>query len=178
MPSKPKYYLESSVIIELLEQPKTAPICAAIWTLFEDAQAGRCELITSTLTMLEVLFSVREKDNQAIDPETQKIIDYLWHPGSSPIQLIPCHEAVTRESVEYFRKYLNNEGWSKSKGMDLAHLVTARREKADEFFTTERAMNKWAEIMGFKICEPHAMIPTESDPADLPLLKDATGSKS
>ena len=45
---------------------------------------------------------------------------------------------------------------------DAIHLVTARREFVDEFITTDRAMEKWAEVLGFKVCAPHYENPHES----------------
>ncbi len=154
MAVKPKFYLETTVIIELIEQPKEAEICRALWQILEAADERQCEVFTSALTLVEVLFAEKEKKKGEPDPNVADLINTLWHPESSPIQIVPCHEAITRESLSKYREHWGKSSWSKSKGVDLVHLVTARREKVDKFFTTEGAMSKWASVMGFKVCRP------------------------
>lgn len=95
------------------------------------------------------------------DPKVADQINTLWHPDSSPIQLVTCHERITREALSMYREHWTKDGWSKSKGIDLVHLVTAKREKVDKFLTTEGAMQKWAPVMGFSVCRPQEALPPQ-----------------
>lgn len=151
MASKPRIYLETSVLIEILEKPPEADVCRAIAQVLDDADNNKCEVFTSALTISEVIFAEWEKKSGKLDPEISKKLDVLWHPESSPIRVVPCHEVIAREANEAFRMHWAKDGWRKSLGIDLVHLITAKRGKADKFLTTEGAMEKWAPVMGFSI---------------------------
>jgi len=92
--------------------------------------------------------------------------------GSSPIRLIDVHELIAREALKLLRDGIAN-GWAKTKGVDAIHLATARREGVQEFVTTEKAMNKWAAVLGFKVCAPHH----EPRIDQLPLLPPPEGKQ-
>lgn len=154
MPSKPKFYLETAVVLELLEKPKDVEPCRSLWNAFEAAENGECELVSSVLVMTEVLFAKAEADRKAVSPAVQAIMEKLWHPDSSPIRLIEVHELIARDALALVRAHLA-KGWQKTKGNDAIHLITAKREKVTELWTTEHAMTKWGDVLGFKVCHPH-----------------------
>lgn len=153
--SKPTYYLDSCVLIDLIEHPASEEPAKTIYSIIADAEKGRFDLVTSTLTMAEVWYVKAEVDKHAIDPEVEKKINQLWHPISSPIRIVEVHEGITRDALRLLRDSIF-KGWGKTKGVDAVHLITAHREGATEFFTSgERAMRKWESSFGFKICRPH-----------------------
>lgn len=158
MASKPKYYLETTVLLDLIELDPSAPICQAMASIFEMADKKECELITSALTITEVLFAESEKKQGKPDPAIAQKLEAFWHPENSPIEIIPAHELIARKSLQYFREHWDKDGWSKSKGLDLIHLVTAQREKVEKFLTTEGAMKKWAPVMMYSVCRPEDVV--------------------
>jgi predicted nucleic acid-binding protein len=165
MADQPKYYIETTVLIDALDKPVSDEGNAALFQLFSDADDGKCTLITSAVTMVEVLFAEHEKKNGRLSAEVTAKLDTFWHPDSSPLRIIPCHEAITREALSTYREYWAKEDWRKSKGKDLVHLVTAKREGVDIFITTETAMKKWAAPMGFSVCTPKEALDSLSPPS-------------
>ena len=151
---KPTYYLDANVLIDLIEHPADQEPARTVASLLDDGDRGRVNLVTSTLTIIEVWKAKRELDKDTLDPEVEKTINNLWHPDSSPIQLVDCSELIVREAQVMLRKGIAR-GWTKTKGFDAVHLVTAAREKVDEFFTSEHAMYKWGEVLGLPVCPAH-----------------------
>lgn len=149
----PKFYLDTCVFIDLIEHGPLSDKGKLLTSLFEDAEARKCELVTSVITIAEVLWAKAEKDGKKVSPKTQQIINALWHPQSSPVRLIDVHEAIARDAQNLLRSHLH-KGWTKTGAVDAVALVTARRERAHAYFTTERAMKKWGAVLGFEVCEP------------------------
>jgi predicted nucleic acid-binding protein len=153
----PRYYLDSSVLIHFIEHVETDELVTILVPIIEDAKKGRFDLVTSTLTIAEVLYGASERKQDGsgvIDPEIERKINLLWHPGTSPIRLVDVHELIAKEAMQLFRSGIP-KGWFKTGGCDAIHLVTARHEMVDEFFTTENAAKKWESEVGFTICPPH-----------------------
>jgi predicted nucleic acid-binding protein len=159
--SKPTYYLDSCVLIDLIERPETEEPAKTVAAIISAAEEGKLNLVTSTLTIVEVTYVKREIDGKALDASIEEQIEQLWHPASSPIRLVDVHEIIAREAVRLLRDNLKR-GWTKTRSADAIHLVTARREFASEFLTNEHAMKKWGEILGFKVCAPHFESPEPS----------------
>jgi predicted nucleic acid-binding protein len=161
-----RYYLDACVLLDLIEHPAHVEPAKTIVALFEDAAAGRFELVTSVLSIVEVLYAKEEKDRRQLDPAIEEKIRRLWHPGSSPVRIVEAHELVVKDAMRLLRDGIVH-GWSKTGAIDAIHLATARRERATEFFTTEDAMNKWAEVIGVKVCAPHWSPAASSEQGEL-----------
>ena len=74
MAGKGRFYLETTVVIELLERPKDDELSRSVWALLEDADARKCEVFTSSLTVVEVLFAESEKKKGKLDPKVTDAI--------------------------------------------------------------------------------------------------------
>ncbi|MEX2387535.1 MAG: PIN domain-containing protein [Phycisphaeraceae bacterium] len=162
---KPVYYLDACVFIDLIEcDEDQEPAKTIIAVLNEaDKQSGRFKVVTSYLTVVEVLWAKHEADNHQIDPDVEMKINALWHPDS-PVHLVEVHELIARDAQKLLRDGLKKK-WKKTKGNDAIHLITAKREGATEFFTNgEQAMKKWGKLLGFDVCKPHYEPPTEVGP--------------
>ena len=120
---------------------------------FDKAQSGQCKLISSWLSVAEVCFAAHEKIGKKLDDSVDEKLKHLWHPAS-PLHLIEVHETLVRDAHMLIRKHIEH-GWAATRGADAVHLVTAHRESVDQFWCTEHNMNKWAEVLGFEVCEPH-----------------------
>jgi predicted nucleic acid-binding protein len=149
----PRYYLDACVLIDLIEHPVEAEPARTIAAMLDEADKGRVRLVTSTITVVEVWNAKREVDRNEIAADVEEVISRLWHPDG-PIELITVSELIAKEALGMLRSCIER-GWSKTQGNDAVHLITAKRENVDEFLTTERAMNKWGDMLGFKVCAPH-----------------------
>src|SRR4051812_25366022 len=99
MPSDPPIiYLETTVLLDFIEKPNTDASSILLARVIESGTQGKCKLITSSVTIAEVFYAKQEADGRALDPETQKRVDYLWHPASSPIEPIDAHELLCRDA--------------------------------------------------------------------------------
>ena len=152
--SKPTYYLDSCVLIDLIERPDSEEPAKTISAAFAAADDGKINLVTSTLTIVEVTYAKQELERKSLDPIVEQKIEQLWHPASSPIRLVDVHEIIVREALRLLRDNLKR-GWTKTRSADAIHLITAKRELADEFWSNDHAMKKWGEVLGFKVCSPH-----------------------
>jgi predicted nucleic acid-binding protein len=150
---KPIYYFDACVFIDLIEHPAHEEPAKTIAAIIADAEDGRFEIITSTVTIAEVWHVKAEVDQKAPDEKVELLISRLWNPASSPIQLIDFHEIVAREAAALLRHGIKN-GWKGTKGVDGIHLATAKREGADELFTTDPKMPRWKDILGLKYIGP------------------------
>jgi len=61
--------------------------------LFRQARAGEIELLTSSVSRVEVAFAAAEKHAGALDPETEGQIDTLWTPGS-PVKTVEFYDLI------------------------------------------------------------------------------------
>lgn len=161
--SKPTYYLDANVLIDLIEHPETVEPAKTVCAIMAAAEEGEFNLVTSTITIVEVVYAKHEIDGREIDKDVSERIDHLWHPGSSPIRLVDVHELIVRDARQLLRENIKR-GWTKTRGVDAVHLITAKREQADEFLTNEKAMEKWGEVCGFKVCAPHYPVPVDDGP--------------
>ena len=175
----PIYYFDSSVFLDLIEHPEDQEPAKTIAAMIDAASKGHCRIITSLITMVEVLWAKHELDKKKLDAKVENRIMALWHPESSPIKVIEVSEFITRDALSLLREGLK-KGWSKSKGVDAVHLITAKREGATEFIATEHAMEKWGKRLGFEVKLPHAVAEPEpvktERPSPLPMPSiDETG---
>lgn len=159
---KPTYYIDSCVLIDLIGHDEGTEPAKLISELITSAENGQCRLITSTITIIEVLKGAHEKDMNVFDSDVQSRIDNLWHPGSSPIEVLEAHELIMREAADTYRRLFRDNGWGRARGPDMVHLVTAKREGASKFFTTETGLANYEPEFGFTICEPHLPPPPAS----------------
>jgi hypothetical protein len=110
--SIPTYYLDSCVLLDLIEHPQTQEPAKTIAAVMAAAEQEKCVLVTSVMTIVEVLYAKHEIQNRAIDPVVQDKIDRLWHSGSSPIILVDVHEMIARDAVQLLRDQIK-WGWAK-----------------------------------------------------------------
>jgi len=154
MPDRKKSYLDANVMLSYVNgDVDRLPTVDAI--LAEGKTYWR-SLYTSMLSQVEVAFGAAEQATKALDEETEKKIDSLWLPGS-PIRLVEYYRLIGDDARSLMRVAIS-KGWS-LKPMDAIHLGTARRQEVDEFLTYDPALEKYAEVAGFNICEPYAVQP-------------------
>lgn len=118
------------------------------------------QIITSSISVVEVAFGKAEQDGKALSQEIEEQINTLWSP-ESPIRLVEFHPVIADGAKTLLRETIA-QGW-KLKPMDAIHLSTARHERVKEFHTYDDLARYSAPgpkgeppILGFKIGPPQA----------------------
>lgn len=147
--SKPRIYWDTCVLLSFINGlPERLP---DIETLLLEAEKETVELLTSTLSIVEVAFAAAEQDRHVLDEGTEERINKLWIP-SSPIKLVEFHQLIAQDARDLMCKALT-KGWS-LKPLDAIHLGSAQRMGVDEFHTYDRKLHGYHELIGCKIQPP------------------------
>ncbi|MGH7557373.1 MAG: hypothetical protein ACREMD_06290 [Gemmatimonadota bacterium] len=80
MPEVPRYYWDSAVFLSYINA--TQDRVADIEGHLEQARQGKLELVTSTVSMVEVAFAATEQAGRILEAEAEKAISALWLPPS------------------------------------------------------------------------------------------------
>ncbi|MCA9936913.1 MAG: PIN domain-containing protein [Ardenticatenaceae bacterium] len=165
MPSKSKlyYYWDSCVFISYLnDNLDRVPSIQAIW---EDAQNHRnTEIITSALSIAEVVMSNEEKDSGTLDPNVDIQIQDFWY--SWGVKIVDINPVILHEARDLMRRAVA-AGITGLKPPDAIHLATASWVDKNlgllkEVHTYD---DKWSGkyhtlLDGLSICEPSEPKPT------------------
>ena len=117
------YYIE--------EDPKFLP---AITALFEASSAGRFHLVTSSISLLEVLVLPLRKGHPELAQRYQEILV-----GNEQCSLIPVDSLVAQRAAALRAKY-------NLRTPDAIQVATAWVAQATAFVTTDRALTKIREV--------------------------------
>ena len=113
-------YLDANVIIRFVENEDPG-----LQFLFEQATIGKWDLVTSEMTLAEVLVTpLRERDDRL-----STIYDDLLS-GHEELEIVPVSRAVLRRSAE-IRALLGN------KGVDAIHIATAIEANCSAFVSSD-----------------------------------------
>jgi predicted nucleic acid-binding protein len=148
-PQKPRIYWDSNVLLSYING--LSDRLPEIETLLLEAEKDTIELLTSTLSIVEVAFATAERDQHALDEQTEERINRLWIP-SSPVKLVEFHRLIAEDARSLMRRALMKQ-WS-LKPYDAVHLSTALRMAADEFHTYDEKLFKYDELVSYKVQRP------------------------
>ena len=146
-----RFYWDANIFLTLInEEPaERLPILQAI---FDDCDGQNTEIYTSILSITEVAWAESEKKERLLNASKEERIEKLWTPPS-PIKLVDIHQFITYDAKTLMRQAIT-KGWS-LKPADAIHLATAKRMELDEIHTYDPSLNKFSELTGIKIREPH-----------------------
>jgi predicted nucleic acid-binding protein len=145
----PCFYWDSCVFLSYIEEtPNRLP---DIDGLLENAEKGKIEIITSTITIVEVAYAKTEREEGLLDPNVERKIEKLWIPPS-PIRLVEFHKVIADKAKELIRRSLSL-GLS-LKPMDAIHLATAQDMNANGFHTYDDKLTRFEQLVNFKIDRP------------------------
>ena len=100
---------------------------------------GSIQIVTSTLSKVEVAFSVTERAKRQISPSEQERIASLWA-DTSVIYLVEPHELIMDDAADMVRQAMQND--LRLTPRDAIHLATAKRLSIPEFHTyDDKLMN-------------------------------------
>jgi predicted nucleic acid-binding protein len=149
----PRFYWDADVLLSYVNGiPDRLPDIDA----FLERSGKDLQLITSSVTIVEVAFGKAEQDAGALDLTIEAKIDQLWQ-ANSPIRLVDFHAGIGAEARQLMRQALLR-GWA-LKPMDAIHLSTARQQAVAEFHSYDTELTKYADLVGFRIGPPLSPAP-------------------
>lgn len=152
MPVEPRrIYWDSCIFIHYIEgRPEWMPVLDSL--LEEASETNDLLIYTSTLSLTEVAFAKTEKDGQALDRRVEAAIDALWNDRSA-VQLVEFSEVLARDARALVRRAVSSG--RRLKPMDAIHLATAQRRQVSEFHTTDAALKRDWQDLGFSVVDPN-----------------------
>lgn len=158
MPDTFIYWDANPFLSYINEHPDRMP---TLDILLDGSADGNNTICTSAISQVEVAFAASEQQQRALDPQEEQKIDSLWSDPEA-VALVEYHGGIGRQARTLMRDAIAR-GWS-LKPLDAVHLATAMwlaqvGFQVDEFHTYDGALEKYAVIVGFTICEPHTAQP-------------------
>ena len=155
MPDVPRIYWDACVFLSYVnEYPDRI---GDIEALLAEADRREIEIVTSTLSTVEVAFGAVEKMREALSAEMETKINRLWHPHYSPVKTVDFYALIGEDAQKLMRSGIP-DGWA-LKPLDAIHLCTARRVEAEAFHTYDGGLDKWSPRVGFPIGRPNPTSP-------------------
>jgi predicted nucleic acid-binding protein len=156
MPEPRFIYWDANVFISYLNNdPDRYPILDAILEAVETSKNQR--IVTSVLSKVEVTWVAHEKLNRALSRDEEARIDELWN-DPDVIELVDFNDEIALTARKLMREGLAR-GW-KLRTNDAIHLASAQWVGAAELQTYDlRDFEKFRQLLGIIICEPHTIQP-------------------
>lgn len=145
-----RIYWDTNCFLSWLNgEPERVPVLEALLDL---AERGERSLVTSTLTLVEVVYLASERPGAPLDESGEHAIDALFE--RAMITFVELHEGVARQARRLMRDAIG-QGWS-LRHADAIHLATALDARAEEVHTYE-AQNRrarWTGLVGIPVATP------------------------
>jgi predicted nucleic acid-binding protein len=149
MPDPRRIYWDSCVPLSYLNDVQDrVPI---IEELLKQARAEEVELLTSSISRVEISFVQSEKDSGSLDQEAEAAIDAFWSPGS-PIKTVEFYDLIAEKAKALMRQGIE-QGWGSLKPMDAIHVATAQHMGVSEMHSYDDRIQKWSNKLGFPITD-------------------------
>jgi predicted nucleic acid-binding protein len=144
-----RVYWDSNVILSYLNDVPDR--VATIEELFRQARAEEIELLTSSISRVEVAFVESERESRELDADVEETINRLWQPGS-PIKTVEFYDLIGDGARRLMRRGVS-QGWGLLKPKDAIHLATAERMGVSEMHSYDNRVKKWSGELGFPITD-------------------------
>ena len=122
-----------------------------------ESQELEVEILTSTISVVEVSFGEIERTNRALDEATQTAIDDLWSTGS-PFQLVEFFPALANRARDLVQRAMVSN--RSLQAADAIHLATAEFLEVDRILTYDERFLSTGDALGFNITRPVVRVPT------------------
>jgi len=149
----PVYYWDSCVFLSYING--TADRLPDIDALL-DRSGKDFQVITSTVTIVEVAFGKLEQDNETLDEVMEARISGLWG-TDSPVKIVEFFPVLAQAAKELMRQ--GRGDGLKLKPMDAIHLATAKHFSAARVHTYDEKLEKYEDLIGIPIGPPLATAP-------------------
>jgi predicted nucleic acid-binding protein len=148
----PRIYWDACVFLSYINKtPDRLPHIK--WYL--DRSGKDFQIVTSILSVAEVIFAEREKQQGTLDADIAAKIDALWLSDDTPVRLSEVYLDLVLEARDLSRAALvqKPQGWT-IKPSDAIHMATAKRLSVTEIHTYSKDWPRNAALLGIKIGEP------------------------
>ena len=119
--------------------------------IFDNANKGGLQLLTSTISIVEVDHTAIEQKGRSLDAGEQAKIDGLWT-NRTAIQLAEFSR-LTADAARSLIRDAHAKGL-KLKTMDSIHLATAKRLGVADFHTYDEKLRKYGAEIGCDVKPP------------------------
>jgi predicted nucleic acid-binding protein len=151
MPDSPtRIYWDACVFLSHLNGE--ADRADVIEQIMDEASDGKWEILTSTVSQVEVAFAKAEQDEKAPSADLLAAIEAYWLP-ESPVTLIEFHRLIAEQARDLVR-HSRLEQDQRLTPLDAIHLASAQRLGATDFHTYDRGLLDRNGTMEFPIREP------------------------
>ncbi len=151
-----RVYLDANVLLSYVnDAPERAVL---VQSLLENAEDGKVELLTSSLSIAEVAYIGSDQEpGSGVDDEAT--IDELWTPDS-PVKLAEFSRRVAHRARSIIRQSRDN-GTARVRSADAVHLATAEINECARFYTYEGASTRsgWNALIQADVSEPYVDAP-------------------
>ena len=157
MPEPRFIYWDANVFLSYLNNdPDRFPTLDAILEAVESSNKKE-RIVTSVISKVEVLWVAHEKLNRALSREEESRIDAMWN-NPDVIEMVDFNDEIAVVARKAMREGMVR-GW-KLRTNDAIHLASAQWVAASELHTYDmKHFEKFSELLGLVICEPHAIQP-------------------
>lgn len=113
-------------------------------------KSGRdIQLITSTITVVEVAWAKAEQDGKALSAAIEAKINLLWSSPTAPVKMIEFHPQISEQARNLMR-YALSQGWQ-LKPLDAIHMASAKSIGVAAIHTYDDKWDKFSSHLGIKI---------------------------
>jgi predicted nucleic acid-binding protein len=156
MPESRFIYWDANVFVSYLNNDKERiPTIEAILEVVESSKIDR--IVTSVVSKVEVAWVAQEKINRVLTNDEEKRIDDMWE-NAEIFEMIDFSNDIALKARKLMREGLSR-GW-KLRTNDAIHLASAQWVGAIELQTYDlKDFQKFSELVGIEIREPHAIQP-------------------
>ena len=143
-----RIYWDANCFLSWLnEEPERTP---ALESLLDLAERGERALVTSTLSLVEVVYVASERTGGVLGDSGERAIDALFR--RAMVTFVEVHEGIARQARRLKRDAIG-QGWSLGHA-DAIHLASAWAAGVAAFHTYDRALFKYRNILPFPIGNP------------------------
>jgi len=168
MPDKiRRVYCDANVFEYYVDgDPNRAPIVHSL-LVQANMVSPQIELVTSVFSITEVAYTEFERIGRQPTPEEEEKIANLWHPSTSPVKLLESFRFLHEQAARLMRTLALPQGWRLT-ASDALHLASAKYLEADEIYTYDEKLYKFAEGLGIPIVPPMTDLPMMVPTPQLP----------
>lgn len=150
MPGRPRIYWDANIFLAAIG--KEEPWLNNISALLEAAnRRNEVEIITSVLTITEVVFGLLEREQGRLRKEAEEEINRFWT-ESRGIKVVEFDDYIGR-ATRSLRRQDWERGW-KAHFPDLIHLATAQHQKVNEVHTLDQTLHRYREVIDIPVGYP------------------------
>lgn len=151
--NRPLIYWDACCFVYLInDDPERIDV---LKPLYENARKGGMHLATSTISIVEVSYTIREQAASSSDESELARIDALWRCPDA-IQLIEFYRETAFEARRLSRVLYESSIRGLSNN-DCIHLASAKARGVTEIHSYETKWYPASELVGIEIKEPDTM---------------------